>query len=164
MCFRFALFLAVVCGGNAAQARPYQTPDWIGAGVGVLAPVATSFAVKSEPRSLAAGFLLVPGLGIGQAIQGRWLETGQIVLVGQLASLSTCLLGAALYNDEAASNPAIGMMVVGVVGLVGFRVFEVIDLLVGPSLSGSPSSVEGAYLLPSVDKSGAWLVGYRRRF
>lgn len=72
---------------------------------------------------LAAFFL---GLGVGHGIQGRWDETGWIFTVGELASIAAIIVGIGEGEDSA-------LVVGGAVGLVVFRVWEVVDAFAGPA-------------------------------
>jgi hypothetical protein len=80
------------------------------------------------------------GFGIGHAVQGRWSETGWIFTLGQAASLtaliygisqSDCFLFAYSCNDRG-DDDGVGFIVGGVIGLVGFRIWELVDVWVGP--------------------------------
>lgn len=76
------------------------------------------------------GTFLAP-FGIGQAIQGRWSDRGWIFAVGEGTSLALIIAGAVQLNE---SNDGEFLLVSGIIGLVGFRIWELVDLWVGPAL------------------------------
>jgi hypothetical protein len=86
---------------------------------------------------LASLFL---GLGVGQAVQGRWSETGWIFTLGETASVVSLIVGASKqFNDcfdgqVGCRNQSDGdaYLIAGVVGIVVFRTWEVIDAFAGP--------------------------------
>jgi hypothetical protein len=79
------------------------------------------------------------GFGIGQAVQGRYGETGWIFTVGEIASVTALMVGVFQTFDDCAfdercsdNNSGAGLMVGGLVGLLVFRVWEVVDAFGGP--------------------------------
>jgi hypothetical protein len=85
---------------------------------------------------LASVFL---GWGIGQAIQGRWSETGWIFTLGEAASLTAiiygisqedCFLAIDCEGDDGGGGE--GFIIGGIVGILVFRVWEVVDAFAGP--------------------------------
>ena len=86
---------------------------------------------------VAALFL---GFGSGQAIQGRWGDTGWIFTLGETASFAAIIGGVVRTVDDCDNNeigcddnsdgPA--LIVVGLVGFTVFRVWEIIDAFSGP--------------------------------
>ncbi|HLL21334.1 MAG TPA: hypothetical protein VK427_04340 [Kofleriaceae bacterium] len=89
---------------------------------------------------VAAVFL---GFGTGQAIQGRWSDTGWIFTLGESASLVALIAGAARAWDDCANefdssvdcdhSDGPPLMLVGGLGLVVFRVWEIVDAFGGPA-------------------------------
>lgn len=87
---------------------------------------------------VAALFL---GFGSGQAIQGRWSDTGWIFTVGEAASIAAMIGGVVRTVDDCdtvdetdcdhSDGPA--LIVVGLVGLTVFRVWEIVDAFSGPA-------------------------------
>jgi hypothetical protein len=83
------------------------------------------------------GFFL--GFGSGQAVQGRWSDTGWIFTVGEAASVAAIMVGIGdIFQDCIDStchddNENGGLFAVGIIGLVGFRVWEIVDSVAGPS-------------------------------
>jgi hypothetical protein len=99
-------------------------------------------------RYIAGGIVgtAVVGFGVGQAIQGRYGDTGWIFTVGEVASTAVLVVGVtqSTFNctDATSNNPFVFTPVcnvsispvfwVGLGALVGFRVWEIIDLWLGP--------------------------------
>lgn len=86
--------------------------------------------------ALASLFL---GLGVGQAIQGRWGETGWIFTLGELASFTAIMVGAARafedcfgVDETCNNNDGEGLFWAGLVGILVFRAWEVVDAFGGP--------------------------------
>jgi len=79
------------------------------------------------------------GFGIGQAVQGRYGETGWIFTVGEIASITALFVGVGQALDDCFENDARcndskgeGLIIGGLVGLLVFRVWEVVDAFGGP--------------------------------
>jgi hypothetical protein len=80
------------------------------------------------------------GFGIGHAIQGRWYEQGQIFTWGELGSLAVAVSGAVGCINESTdgddkwgcSDLESGLMIAGVAGYIGFRIWEIVDVWVAP--------------------------------
>ena len=78
------------------------------------------------------------GFGVGQAIQGRWTDTGWIFTLGEGASLAVAMVGLVQLiecdvefdgcNDD---GPA-GTLLVGLVGYTVFHVWSIIDAVAAP--------------------------------
>jgi hypothetical protein len=78
------------------------------------------------------------GFGTGQAVQGRWTDTGWIFTVGEAASIAALIIGIGNEIDDCAFDDYCdddndGLIAVGVIGLIGFRVWELVDAFAGPS-------------------------------
>lgn len=75
------------------------------------------------------------GLGIGHAIQGRYLDKGWIFTVGELGSVALLVAGvgdcysAALGGYTKCNS---GLTWLGLMGYVGFRIWEIIDVWAAP--------------------------------
>ena len=99
------------------------------------------------------------GLGIGQAIQGRYGDTGWIFTVGELGSFAAVMVGAASCADRECNT---SLIVAGVVGAIGFRVWELIDVWTAPlahnrrvrSLRNRSAPRYSVFAAPTGDKSG----------
>lgn len=88
---------------------------------------------------LAALFL---GFGSGQAIQGRWSDTGWIFTLGETASLVAMVSGAIRIADDCIDT--IGddvdcdhsdgppLMIIGALGITVFRIWGTVDAFSGP--------------------------------
>jgi hypothetical protein len=82
----------------------------------------------------------IVGFGIGHAIQGRYGERGWIFTVGELGSITAMIVGAVqcattrdAYGNERRCTDGDSLIVTGLVGIIGFHVWEVIDLWVTPN-------------------------------
>ena len=77
------------------------------------------------------------GLGIGHAIQGRYMEKGWMFTAGELGSVALMVVGADDCTDALASSSRkscnSSAILWGVVGYVGFRLWEIYDVWVTPS-------------------------------
>lgn len=82
------------------------------------------------------GFFI--GFGSGQAVQGRWTDTGWIFTVGEAASIAAIFVGVGNTADDCFDSSCNdtengGLIAVGIIGLVGFRVWEIVDSIAGPA-------------------------------
>jgi Icc-related predicted phosphoesterase len=99
--------------------------EWIGGAVIGTAPVVWAFIPPGgELASLPVFGVFLPEFGLGQLAQGRFLETGWIVTVGE--GLTFGLLNAAYYNGAQDSELLIAM------AFLSFRAYELYDVWVGP--------------------------------
>ena len=119
------------------------------------------------------------GFGIGQAVQGRWSDTGWIFTVGEAVSFTVVMVGVArcitLFDDETGcdSGSEMGWIVAGALALVGFRVWELIDVWGGPVWHNnrvrrarqrvSPGGY-GLYLAPPISGRGGGVAGISLRW
>lgn len=75
------------------------------------------------------------GLGVGHAIQGRYLEKGWIFTVGEVGSLLAFVAGVGdcwdSYNSRYRTCEG-GLAVAGIVGYVAFRIWEIVDVWAAP--------------------------------
>jgi len=81
------------------------------------------------------------GFGLGQAVQGRWSDTGWIFTLGEIGSIGLIIWGADRLVDDCYDSPSCDnnnedagapMLAVGVIGLVVFRAWEIVDAISGP--------------------------------
>jgi len=92
-----------------------------------------------SPVQHAAGVVgsLFVGFGVGQAVQGRWGDTGWIFTLGEAGSFVALVAGAVACIDDSSSgcrnDGAATALVIGVIGFIGFHVWEIGDAIVGPS-------------------------------
>lgn len=98
----------------------------------------------SQPQLLAGGFLgTVIGFGTGHLPYQMWRERGWIFTAGEPAALALAILGATGINNDCTrySNRlecddvggSRAALVIGVLGFVGLRIWEVIDVWTIPS-------------------------------
>lgn len=131
--FTFALILASLVSTQAAQAQQQLTTreaDLLERG-----PIGTGPYVAGG----VLGTLLLP-FGIGQAIQGRYADTGWIFTVGEVGSLVLVFAGASstyyAYSSTTGYSRSFssinGLAIAGAIGFVGFHIAEIIDLWTGP--------------------------------
>ena len=80
------------------------------------------------------------GFGLGQAIQGRFGDTGWIFALGEAASFTVFIIGIGrvardcLESDNDCDNTGgVGLALAGALGLGVFHVWGIIDSIVGPS-------------------------------
>lgn len=84
---------------------------------------------------------VVVGFGAGQAIQGRWHDTGWIYTLGEGLSLGAVMLAlpVALSGDcgdcgsHTNSDRAGYLMIGGLLAYTGFHIWEIGDALIGPT-------------------------------
>lgn len=106
------------------------------------------------------------GLGIGHAVQGRWSEQGQIFTWGELGSLGLVVAGAVGCVDESAdgdddwtcSSLESALVLTGVIGFVGFRIWEIVDVWATPPSQNKKfhslkKYIDGAKAAPQVKSS-----------
>ncbi|MFN0248938.1 MAG: hypothetical protein ACKV2T_18760 [Kofleriaceae bacterium] len=98
----------------------------------------------TESAHIGGGLVaLFFGFGIGQAVQGRYGDTGWIFTVGELGSGALMIYGLVQLiddcygydyecNDTNRSGGA-GPLIVGALALTGFRIWEVVDAFAGPA-------------------------------
>jgi hypothetical protein len=88
---------------------------------------------------LAALFL---GFGSGQAIQGRWSDTGWIFTLGEAASFAVLIGGlvrtiddCSLDSEDSCDDNSDGppLIIAGVIGFTVFRIWEIVDAFSGPN-------------------------------
>ncbi len=75
------------------------------------------------------------GLGVGHAIQGRYMDKGWIFTVGELGSVAIMVaaLGDCVYSSVGGySNCNGGLGWLAVMGFVGFRIWEIVDVWAAP--------------------------------
>ncbi len=75
------------------------------------------------------------GLGIGQAIQGRYSDKGWIFTAGELGSIFVAVIGFGDCIGDTLSgyhDCNSGLLALGIAGYVGFRIWDVVDLWATP--------------------------------
>jgi hypothetical protein len=82
------------------------------------------------------------GFGIGQAIQGRFGDTGWIFALGETASFAAFIIGLGqVVGDCAFDSPdcgdgngaGAGLLLVGLIGVGVFHIWGIVDSIAGPS-------------------------------
>lgn len=69
------------------------------------------------------------GFGIGQAVQGRYTDTGYIFTIGEAGSAAAFIVGI----DPCVDEDSCTLLIVGAVSLVAFRIWEIVDAFAGPA-------------------------------
>lgn len=96
----------------------------------------------SDGAHLGGGVVsLMFGFGVGQAVQGRWGDTGWIFTLGEGAAITAFIVGLASIADcldsdancDEDDDGATALLVGGGLGLVAFRIWEVVDAFTGPA-------------------------------
>jgi hypothetical protein len=128
------------------------------------------------------------GLGVGQAVQGRYGDTGWIFTVGEAASMVALIVGVVKTVDDCfdldergCDDDSTGSVLVlgGFIGLAGFRIWEVVDAITGPPrhnarlrqlrmrLGMPPASFARRlrpYIAPPLSRDGGATAGLTLRF
>jgi hypothetical protein len=96
----------------------------------------------STPEHIIGGLLgMYPGFGVGHAFQDRWTDRGYIFTIGEVGSLGILMLGVASCLGDAFSDSIDGkeesdcnnaFVVIGSVGFLGFKIWEVADVWFDP--------------------------------
>ncbi|MFV3409919.1 hypothetical protein ACNH6C_15025 [Bdellovibrio bacteriovorus] len=94
----------------------------------------------SQTRYVVGGILATYplGLGIGHAVQGRYMEKGWIFTVGELASIAVfaagmgdCVASTWSSNNDNCNGSG-GLLFAGAFAYVGFRIWEAVDAWATP--------------------------------
>jgi hypothetical protein len=82
---------------------------------------------------VAANWLF--GFGIGQAIQGRWSDTGWIFTLGEAAGITLIVAGAvrSCFGCEGGDNDGAALVIGGAIGYVAFHIWSIVDAATGPA-------------------------------
>jgi hypothetical protein len=131
------------------QPQPYPYPP--GAGVPPpyqyapvqLTPEEQKLLQQGEiPLVLHAGGVALDwfvGFGIGQAIQGRWSDTGWIFTLGEAGSITLMIVGVVRafscdVESNSCNNGDAGVLLVGgVIGYMVFHIWSIVDAALGPA-------------------------------
>ena len=181
---RTLLLVLVLLGSTAAHGQPGQTEP-----IGYYAQQPVQLQLSEEQQALLArgeipigGYITggilsyVLGFGIGHAVQGRWTEKGWIFTAGEVASITAILYGVSQANrydpeysygsHDHQNRRGRNYALAGIVGLLGFRVWGVVDAWVAPPIHNrkvralkqqlglTPPSY-GFYLAPPQSPSGS---------
>ncbi len=84
------------------------------------------------------------GFGVGHAVQGRWEDDGKIFTFGELGSAAVAAAGALGCMERRdgddhwdCSSLESGLIVLGAVGFVGLRIWEIVDVWATPPAHNS---------------------------
>lgn len=73
------------------------------------------------------------GLGLGQAVQGRWSDTGWIFTVGEPATITVAMVTLLGCSVEGCTRGQEAIGIASIFGYVGLRVWSLVDVVTGPS-------------------------------
>jgi hypothetical protein len=144
--------VVLVAAARSAIAQPGQTPP-VSVDPSYYQPAPPVLLSSDEQALLARGEIsdsqqiggtvlsLVFGLGVGQAAEGRWSDTGWIFTVGEIGAATAIVVGVSeafacdgaprgacgSRNDRGAALAYGGLLVFG-----GLHVWEIVDAIVGP--------------------------------
>jgi hypothetical protein len=142
-----------------------------------------SIGYISDGQHLGGGLLSIFfGFGVGQAVEGRWGQTGWIFTLGEPVAFGVFIYGLGQsFSDcfgpatNCHNNSGDGALIAGAVALVGLRLWEVIDAWAAPPRHnaryravqmklGNPMPIYGAkpYVVPTAD--GGAIAGISLRF
>jgi hypothetical protein len=133
--------LAVTSGSAAAQpgqSAPGWGPPPMGSGYHLLTAEERALLHQGEIETghyIAGGVVgSVFAYGTGHAVQGRFADKGWIFLVGEAVSTGLIikfLVDCLEVEDGGNCEDDVDWLVVGLIGSVGFRIWELVDLWVG---------------------------------
>lgn len=155
----FVVFAVVLGLGKAAHAQPgRQAPPPTAApnypGYGMRGQPNYSILTNEERRLLLHGEITGGevvggailsgwiGFGLGHAVQGRWSETGWKFAAGESLAIGAVIVGAFTlieaenrygHNSNSESSSGTALLVGGMVGFSILRIWEFIDVIVGPA-------------------------------
>lgn len=143
-----ALLLAMILQPSLGEAKARQEkkaePVEVQAPLPVVAPLTPQEQQILERGEVSKGKYIgggitgsIVGFGIGHAIQGRYAYRGWIFTVGEgaglaliISSLDNCADSA--YDEDCDED--IGNALLGYGAFVGFKIWEIVDLWVGPPI------------------------------
>lgn len=80
------------------------------------------------------------GFGVGQAVQGRWSDTGWIFTFGEIGTLGMVIGGVIdsvnacdEYEGSCSDSRGVTVMAVGLIGFAALRIWESVDAFTGPA-------------------------------
>jgi hypothetical protein len=142
----------------------------------------------SDGQHIGGGLVsLFFGFGVGQAVQGRYSDTGWIFTLGEAASMTAIFVGmvqafdcvddfegSSCNNDDSAGFLLVG----GLIGIGVFRIWEIVDAFSGPTRHnakvralrmrlGIPQPMYTKvmpYVAPSLSRDGGGTAGLTLRF
>lgn len=111
---------------------------------------ADNYSDISTTRYVAGGILSIyPGFGIGHAVQGRYTDKGWIFTTGEaistavvISGLIDCGTSTVISSSKECSGK--DKMLVGTVGFLGFKIWEIFDAWVIPHSNNKSSSKKSA--------------------
>jgi hypothetical protein len=90
-------------------------------------------SLSGKDRYIAGGIVgSVLGLGVGHAIEGRY--KGLLFTITEAAAITLIIVGSVVPMPQGAKIPII---LVGALGLAGFKIWEIIDIWTGPNYANA---------------------------
>lgn len=142
MVFKSLLFTAVLVFAFSASAQDVIQPtEREPAGANFKSPTPRHYLSPEDQDVLARGEIstgryilggvlsIWPGLGIGQAVQLRYMDRGWIFTVGELGSATVAVVGLAQCMGDTLVEHTCdsSLMTLGLAGLAVFKIWEVVD-------------------------------------
>jgi hypothetical protein len=146
-----AAAIVLVMLGGLAHAQPSATPPTYPTQYPTYGNQPQQLQLTAdEMETLAIGYItdgqliggglasLFVGFGVGQAVEGRWHDTGWIFTLGEPVAFGVMIygvfqsIGCIDNNCSGSHNSGETAAIVGAVGLVGLRLWEIIDAFTGP--------------------------------
>jgi hypothetical protein len=131
-------------GQPAPAPQPYAPPAY-----GYVPPVQVQLTQEdqellargeiSDGEHIGGGVLAIfVGFGAGQAVQGRWGDTGWIFTLGEAATFGAMMYGLTkdltdCFETNCDSSNHTGLIVAGALGFTVLRLWETIDAFAGPA-------------------------------
>lgn len=85
--------------------------------------------ISPERHVIGSVLSIVPGFGVGQAVQGRYFAKGLIFSAGELIGVTMALTGDRSHGLGLRMGP---VSTIGVIAFATFKVWEVIDAVLSP--------------------------------
>ena len=99
---------------------------------------------REERETIDVGYIETPsyviggvlgtwiGLGLGHGIQGRFSQMGWVFTAGELGSIALAAGGVGQCIASNNCSNGVGAMLLGYMGFIGFRIWEIIDVWAAP--------------------------------
>lgn len=94
----------------------------------------------SSGRQVSGGLLgTYPGFGLGHVAQNRWKDDGKFFTYGQLGAVALMAVSGSCVgelfdkNDNDCGGPQEVLLLTGLVGYIGLRIWEIVDVWQAPA-------------------------------
>ncbi|HEY1811553.1 MAG TPA: hypothetical protein VGG74_04305 [Kofleriaceae bacterium] len=134
---------------------PYAPPPGPPGAYAVPPPYAYQPPTPDEAEMMRAGYIdpmragiggvvaIFVGFGLGQAVEGRWHDTGWIfsltetasiiAMVGGAIGVANCNLGPDGGSCASGDSASVGFLIGGALAFTGFHIWEIVDAFAGPA-------------------------------